>query len=176
MSDIFFPIFMSGKKDSNWYLKIPPSGKSSWKPLNISYNSLSSYLEKIKICLTLTHFVILPLMVHHPVPIIQGQTGLPQQLRSDVESLLLYLGSSEDVKIWGADHLASNNYLPAAHGPSHWSQPRYSVEIRGLASTTCHLRYCFIVLILRLSVSTFPHLLGRSQDIFHNLDLTICRK
>ena len=48
MSAIFFPIFMSGKKDSNWYLKIPPSGKSSWKPLNISYNSLSSYLENTK--------------------------------------------------------------------------------------------------------------------------------
>ena len=146
MSDIFFPIFMSGKKDSNWYLKIPPSGKSSWKPLNISYNSLSSYLEKTYTFPdsdSLGYFTPYgsPSSANHPG---SGRTspGAPEWCW-EPRPLSWILWRCQDMSRRSPERGApstTNNYLPAAHGPSQWSGPRYSVEIRGLAWTTCQVR------------------------------------
>ena len=149
MSAIFFPIFMSGKKDSNWYLKIPPSGKSSWKPLNISYNSLSSYLENTKfpsLCLT-RHFTPCgsPSTANHPgsartFPAAPAWCWEPRPL-----SWILW--RCKDRKR-SPERVSTTIELPTR---SPWWQSLPSqvivldqdIQERYEHSTTCHHRYCF---------------------------------
>ena len=40
-------------------------------------------------------------MVDHPLPVVHGESRLAQELRRDVESLVLDLGAPEEVKISG---------------------------------------------------------------------------
>ena len=124
--------------------KLISVNSSVWKIfLKTSQHLIKLSLVKSSV-LTELHFKrpSLPLVIDHPLPVLHGQSGLPQQLRRYIERIVLYLGSSE-VGIF--IKFSVQRYLPTAHTASEAS--RCQLEILVQAETTCQpliaLLYCY---------------------------------
>ena len=124
--------------------KLISVNSSVWKIfLKTSQHLIKLSLVKSSV-LTELHFKrpSLPLVIDHPLPVLHGQSRLPQQLGRYIQRIVLYLGSSE-VGIF--IKFSVQRYLPTAHTASEAS--RCQLEILVQSGTTCQpliaLLYCY---------------------------------
>ena len=77
-------------------------------------------------------------MVDHPLPVVYCQVGFGEELRSDVEGLILYLGASaQDYEYYETPCIHDYYATPCNHLPtSHVSRLQWHTGLAGL-DTTC---------------------------------------